>query len=119
MVSICSISGLAGGHSTIFFARRSSTPPGGAPGPGFQAVEQTRQGRAFNADALGQLTLGRGIFETRQVQQHQPARLGQIEPGQAAVQFGTPAPGHLGQLHAEAVLVVGQGHKQLMSRSNY
>ncbi len=81
-----------------------------------QAVEQARQGRAFYAHALGQLTLGRGIFETGQVQQHQPARLGQVEPGQAAVQLGTPTSGHLGQLHAEAVLVVGQGHKQLIEQ---
>ena len=80
---------------------------------GFQAVEQAGQGRAFYTHALGQLALGWRLVEARQVQQHQPTRLGQVEPGQAAVQFGAPAPGHLGQLHAEAVLVVSQGHKQL------
>jgi hypothetical protein len=37
------------------------------------------------------------------VQQDQPARLGQAKIGQTAVKLGTPAPGHMGQLHAKAV----------------
>ena len=73
-----------------------------------------RQRGAFNADTLGKFALGGRFFKARQMQQHQPARLGQVEPSQAAIQFGTPAAGHLCQLHAEAVLIVGQGHKQLI-----
>ncbi|MCY1183915.1 hypothetical protein D9M73_245700 [compost metagenome] len=83
-----------------------------------EAVQQTGQGRAFDADALGQLALGGQVLETGQVQQDQPAGLGQVEAGQAAVQFGTPAPRHLGQLHSEAV-VIGQRHRKLIIRTNY
>jgi hypothetical protein len=64
---------------------------------------------------LRQLTLGRGLLEARKVQQHQPAGLGQAEAGKATVEFGTPATGHLGQLHAKTVLI-GQRHKTLMIR---
>ncbi|MCY1461002.1 hypothetical protein D9M71_786120 [compost metagenome] len=81
----------------------------------FQTVEQPRQGWSLDADALCQLTLGRGLLEARQVQQHQPAGLGQSEPGKATVEFSTPATRHLGQLHAKTVLI-GQRHKTLMIR---
>jgi len=64
---------------------------------------------------LRQLTLGRGLFEARQVQQHQPAGLGQSQAGKTTVKLGTPATRHLGQLHAKTVLI-GQRHKTLMIR---
>lgn len=72
---------------------------------GFQAVEQPRQGRSFDADTLGKFTLGRGFIETGKVQQHQPAGLGQAKSSQTAIQFGAPASGHLRQLHAKTVLI--------------
>jgi hypothetical protein len=37
------------------------------------------------------------------MQQNQPASLGQTQVSQPAIQLGTPAPGHMGQLHAKAV----------------
>ncbi len=72
---------------------------------GFQAVQQTGQGWTFHANALRQLALGWRVFETGQVQQHQPTGLGQAEPGQAAIQFGTPAARHMRQLHTKTVFI--------------
>ena len=86
-------------------ARRADANVHYAMAAAIQAVEQAGQGRAFYADALRQFPLGRGLVESRQVQQHQPARLGQSKAGQPAVQFSTPAARHLGQLHAKAVLI--------------
>lgn len=72
---------------------------------GFQAIQQPSQGWPFYANALRQLTLGWRVFKTGQVQQHQPAGLGQAKPGQAAVQFGTPAARHMRQLHTKTVFI--------------
>ena len=63
---------------------------------GLEAVEQPRQGRAFDPDRLGQLALGGRIAMARQMQQHQPARLGQAEVTEAAVEFSAPSTGSLG-----------------------
>lgn len=56
----------------------------------FQAVEQPRQRRPFHSDTLRQFTLSGHFCEARQVQQHQPTRLGQAEADQTSVEFGTP-----------------------------
>ncbi len=106
MVSICSIRGKAGAQSTIFF-RPAVFHHGLALHQSLvlQTIEQACQGRAFDADTLGQFALGRRLFKTRQMQQHQPARLRQAQPGEATIQFGTPATGHLGQLHTKAMLI--------------
>jgi len=72
---------------------------------GFQAVQQPGQSRPFHTDALRQLTLGRRLFEAGQVQQHQPASLGKAKPGQATVQFSTPAARHMRQLHTKTVFI--------------
>ncbi|MNL84091.1 hypothetical protein D3C87_2119400 [compost metagenome] len=69
----------------------------------FEAVKQPGQGRPFDTNTLRQLTLGRRVFKTGQMQQHQPTRLGQPQASQATVQFGTPAARHLRQLHAKSV----------------
>lgn len=71
----------------------------------FKAVEQAGQRRPFDANTLSQLALSGRFRKTGQVQQHQPTRLGQTQPRQAAVQFGAPTSGHLRQLHAKAVLI--------------
>ena len=71
----------------------------------FQAVEQPGLCVSFYADTLCQLALSRRLFKTSEVQQHQPACLGQTQPRQTAVQFSAPTSGHLRQLHAKAVLI--------------
>jgi hypothetical protein len=114
MVSIFSISGRAVSQRTIVLEHRLTQDQALR----FKAVQQACQGRPFDTDALRQLALGRRRGEPGQMQQHQPAGLGQPQVSQTAIQLGAPATGHMGQLHSEAVFIV-QGHNQLMIETNY
>ncbi|VXC78201.1 hypothetical protein PSEUDO9AG_41246 [Pseudomonas sp. 9Ag] len=72
---------------------------------GFETVQQPRQCRPLNRNALRKLTLCRVVIEPGQMQQHQPSSLRKIEICQTTVQLGAPATRKLSQLHGEAVLV--------------
>lgn len=71
----------------------------------FETVQQPRQCRPFNRNALSKLTLCRVVIEPGQMQQHQPSSLRKIKICQTSVQLGAPATRKLSQLHGEAVLV--------------
>ncbi|RML82420.1 hypothetical protein ALQ88_03292 [Pseudomonas savastanoi] len=77
----------------------------------FKTVEQTRQGRPFDAHALRKLALGGRLGEPGEVQQDQPTRLRQAKIGKPTIQFGAPAPGEMSELHPETVFI-SQWHKE-------
>src|SRR5436190_13509499 len=81
----------------------------------FQAVQQTRERRAFDSHPLGDLFLGKSISALGKMHERPPFSLAQAEGAQALVELRPPSPGGAEEDEAEFAEVGRRHDRELVS----